>query len=85
MVPSALNNPRSMSLKSLLQSYADAAAQAGYRAWVNAPDAPGQVSELFCLIHVDEAQRNYIVHGMCPHELLAALGDPASESDLILL
>ena len=65
--------------------YAEAAERAGYRAWVNAPDSPGRESELFCLIHIDAAQRNYILHGFYPHELLAALGHPTSDSDLSLL
>lgn len=74
-----------MSLKSLLQAYADAAVHAGYRAWVNAPDTPGRVSELFCLIHVDAAERNYVLHGMYPHELLTSMGEPPDDSPLTLL
>ena len=75
-------------MQSLLQPYADAAEQAGYRAWVTPADGTGRVSELFCLIHVDQAGRNYMLHGMYPDELLESLSDPiaeAAETEPVLL
>ncbi len=68
-----------------LEKYAAAVQEAGYRAWVVPSDAVKKVSELFCLVHVDEQDRNYVIHGMYGHELGEALGSPRTANEIILL
>lgn len=66
----------------LLESYARAAEEAGFRAWVVPAAGSQAISELFCLVHVDQAQRNYVVHGMFPDELSGAFGTERSPDDI---
>ena len=74
-----------LAMQSLLEPFAIAAEQAGYRAWVSPADETGRVSELFCLIHVDAAGRNYIVHGFFPDELLETLHQPVDHDSMVLM
>jgi hypothetical protein len=69
----------------LLESFAKAAEEAGFRAWVVPAGGAQAVSELFCLIHVDQPGRNYVVHGMFPDELTAAFGAERSPDDIAFL
>lgn len=69
----------------LLESFARAAEEAGFRAWVVPAAGSQAVSELFCLVQVDEAGRNYVVHGMFPDELSGAFGAERSPDDIIFL
>jgi hypothetical protein len=72
-------------MQSLLEALAIAAEQAGYRAWVSAADETGRVSELFCLVHVHAAGRNYIVHGLFSDELLETLNQPVEHDSMVLM
>ena len=69
----------------LLESYARAAEEAGFRAWVVPASGEQAISELFCLAHVDPAGRNYVIHGMFPDELSGALGAERSPDDIAFL
>ena len=69
----------------LLEQIARAAQDAGFRAWAVNSQNGRSVAELFCLIHVDDAGRNYVVHGMFPNELADQLGSPTEPSDVNFL
>lgn len=69
----------------LLESYAKAAEGAGFRAWVVPASGAQAISELFCLAHVDQAGRNYVIHGMFPDELSGAFGAERSPDDIAFL
>lgn len=68
-----------------LESFAAAAEQAGYRAWVLPADDTKPVAEMFCLIHVDDRDRDYLMHLMYPNQLTEAGDLPSADHDLTLL
>jgi hypothetical protein len=68
-----------------LESYVAAAEPAGYRAWMLPADDIKPIDEMFCLIHVDDRDRDYLMHLMYPNQLTAAGGLAPSDTDLTLL
>ena len=69
----------------LLESFAKAAEEAGFRAWVVPASGAQTISELLCLVQVDEAGRNYVIHGMFTDELSGAFGAERSPDDIVFL
>lgn len=68
-----------------LKTYATKLEDAGYHAKVLPADETKEISEILCLAHVDDLERDYIFQIMYINELAEAQGVERSSTDLVLL
>ncbi|MEO1998571.1 MAG: hypothetical protein ABGZ17_25280 [Planctomycetaceae bacterium] len=57
-----------------MQKYVEAFEEAGYGAWTNPSGPDNQVAQFFCVVHIDEQDRNFVIQGFYPREMAEAMG-----------